>query len=211
MKKNIKYTAFLDVLGFSDYIKEKITNDDEAKKFYKNINNRVITYFQYLKTDDTFKEIDMLKNINTNYTWISDTFVISMMCDSQENDIKIKALMIQILSMGIADVYHFFALEYGLMIRGSISSKYTFINDKLILGEGISEASILEKNIAIYPRVIFAKDIITDDIMDIISLLHDDDLLNIVSKDCDGYYFVNYIGLLQEMPPMIKTTNSKKT
>jgi len=27
--------------------------------------------------------------------------------------------------------------------------------------------------------------------------------LNFVSKDCDEYYFVNYLALLQELPPMI--------
>ena len=38
---------------------------------------------------------------------------------------------------------------------------------------------------------------------EIISRQYDDNDLNFVSKDCDGYYFVNYLAILQELPPMI--------
>ena len=72
-----------------------------------------------------------------------------------------------------------------------------------ILGEGVSEAARLEKNIAIYPRVIFEENIISDEMYEIISRQYDDNDLNFVSKDCDGYYFVNYLAILQELPPMI--------
>ena len=44
----IQYTAFIDVLGFSNYIKTEITNDYQAEEFYDHF-NEVIEYLQYEK------------------------------------------------------------------------------------------------------------------------------------------------------------------
>jgi hypothetical protein len=95
------------------------------------------------------------------------------------------------------------ASKFGFIVRGGISSKYSCITNNFILGEGVSEAARLEKNIAIYPRVIFEENIISDEMYEIISRQYDDNDLNFVSKDCDGYYFVNNLAILQELPPMI--------
>lgn len=202
----IKYTAFMDILGFSDYMKKHITNDVEAEEFYTKVDNNIINYFKYIKfnrdkftTDEVFNN-----NIFIDYTWISDTFIITIEYDGSISSNDYKRNMIGILAIAISDMYHFFAKEYNLMLRGAISSKYTFINAKVILGEGITEASELDKQ-AIYPRVIFADDIITDEIIKFISSNNND--LNIITKDCDGYYFVNYIGTLKYNPPMINTEN----
>ncbi len=164
----------------------------------------VIGYLKSLK-DDKYDglEIDFLKDVSVNYTWISDTFVVTIEYNGEDKDYQVSSMMIFILSIAIAQVHHFFAKEYGLLIRGAISSKYTFINDNILLGEGISEAYLLESKIAVNPRVIFAEDIITDKILKKLSLNYSDNDLNIISKDCDGYYFVNYLSVLQEIPPMI--------
>jgi len=207
----LKYTAFIDILGFSNYISNHITNDIEAKFFYESINNKLIEYFQYIKfSRDKFTvDEEFNNNIFIDYTWISDTFVITIEYSGKNKNKNTAGIMIFILTMAISNIYHFFAKEYNLLLRGAISSKYTFINDKVLLGKGISEAAKLEKEIAIYPRVIFADDIITQDIMKSISLHHNDNNLNIISKDCDGYYFINYIGALQDLPPMINISNKK--
>ena len=46
MSNEIKYTAFIDVLGFSSYIENKITNDTEAQDFSKNL-KKIIDYLEY--------------------------------------------------------------------------------------------------------------------------------------------------------------------
>ena len=105
--------------------------------------------------------------------------------------------------MIISSIHHFVASEFGLIIRGGISSKYSCITDNFILGEGIVEAHKLEKDIAIYPRVILESSIINDELYEIITRHYRDNDLDFISKDCDGYYFVNYLALLQYIPPMI--------
>lgn len=203
MKEKIKYTAFLDVLGFAQYIEKNITNDEEAEEFHSNL-NLITQYLEYLKNDTYGSlDIDFLKYIIIKYTWISDTFVLTIEYDNEGEDVIISSMMIYILSLAITSIHHFFANEYGLLIRGAISSKYTFINNNILLGAGIVEAYGLESKIATNPRVIFAEDIITDEILEKLSLLHKNNTLNIISQDCDGYYFINYISALQDIPPMI--------
>ncbi len=202
LKKKFKYTAFMDVLGFSNFMKTNITNDDQAENFYNKL-KFVSDYLEYLKTDNYDGiSADYLKDIEMQHTWISDTFVLTIEYNGTDNDHQI----IYILSLAISSIHHFLAKEYGLLMRGGISSKYTFINDSILLGEGISEAHNLESKIAVNPRVIFSEDLITDEILKKLSLRHDHNNLNIISKDCDGYYFVNYLGALQDMPPMIGLT-----
>lgn len=202
----IQYTAFVDILGFSEHIKTEITNDYKAEEFYNDF-NEVIEYIEYEKQDEVFaKSTDYLKNIKIKHSWISDTFVICVeyMDEIKKDDeIKIKGMMIFRLSMIIASIHHFMASKFGFIVRGGISSKYSCITDNFILGEGVAEAHKLEKEIAIYPRVVFEQNIINDEIYKIITRQYRDNDLNFVSKDCDGYYFVNYLAMLQHIPPMI--------
>lgn len=211
MSKEIKYTAFIDVLGFSNHIENKITNDKESQEFMQDF-EKVINYFKYEKISflNKYNLPDELNGIQYDYTWISDTFVITIKYNGNCTKKNLSGPMIYLLSLTISQVYHFFARKYGLLLRGAITSKYTFLGKNLILGKGIAEAAKLEKEIAIYPRVIFAEDVISDDIISYIVLMHNDNNLNIVSKDFDGWYFINYIASLQDLPPMISVGNETK-
>ncbi len=205
----IQYTAFLDILGFSNYIKTEVTNDYEAEEFYY-IFNEIIEYLLSEQQDEfSVENADYLKYIKIKYSWISDTFVVSM---EYMNEIKkvdeniIKGMMMFRLSIIIASIHHFMASKFGFIVRGAISSKYACITDNFILGEGVAEASKLEKEVAIYPRVIFEQNIISDEIYELISRHYNDNDLNYITKDCDSYYFVNYLAMLQYIPPMIGKT-----
>ena len=208
MPKEIKYTAYIDVLGFSNHIENKITNDKEAQSFAQEL----INYLEYEKINflNKYNLPDELNAIQYDYTWISDTFVITINYNGNCTNKHLSGVLISLLSLTISQVYHFFARKYGLLLRGAITSKYTFLGKNLILGKGIAEAAKLEKEFAIYCRVIFAEDVISDDIISYIVLMHNDNNLNIVSKDFDGWYFVNYIASLQDLPPMISVGNETK-
>lgn len=203
----IQYTAFLDILGFSNHIKTEITNDYQAEDFYDTF-NEVIEYFQFEKRDVfQIDSADYLEHIKIKHSWISDTFVICIEymdeIKEEEDENIIKGMMIFRLSMIIASIHHFMASKFGFTVRGGISSKYSCITDNFIFGEGVAEAHKLEKEIAIYPRVIFEQNIVNDEIYEIITRQYRDNDLNFISKDCDGYYFVNYLAMLQQIPPMI--------
>jgi hypothetical protein len=202
----IQYTAFIDILGFSKHIKTEITDDYKAEEFYDDF-NEVIKYIEHEKQDKALAGCaDYLKNIKIKHSWISDTFVIRieyMDEIQQDKENIIKYMMIFSLSKIIASIHHYMASKFGFTVRGGISSKYSCITSNFILGEGVAEAHKLEKEIAIYPRVIFEQNIINDEIYEIITREYHDNNLNFISKDCDGYYFVNYLAMLQHIPPMI--------
>ena len=199
--KIIKYTAFIDILGFSNFIKNKITNKIEAETFHKTINKELIECLEYLKNDtynSQFNTAKHLQNITFDYIWISDTFVLSIESNNKSINKKdkkqLRAMQLFILTLFVSYVNFYFINNYKLSIRGAITSKFTYLKDRLLLGEGISEAHYLEDNIAIYPRVIFSSDIINDDIL----LLSRSTIL----KDCDGYFFIDYLNVFQHTPPM---------
>ena len=202
----VQYTAFIDILGFSDYIMD-ITNDDQAENLYETF-NEIIEYIQ-LESDDKLKNPTFLQDITLKYSWISDTFVVSSQYMNEvdkDNENIIKGMMIVRLSIIIASIHHFVASKFGLILRGGISSKYSCITNNFILGEGVVKAHKLENDIAVYPRVIFEQNIISDELHEIITRHYSDNDLDFISKDCDGYYFVNYLAILQYIPPMIGKT-----
>jgi len=205
----IQYTAFIDILGFSNYIKTNITNDDQAEELYEKF-NEIFEYLQFESKDETIiKNAIFFKDITLRYSWVSDTFVVSTQYMNEVNkddENIIKGMMIFRLSMIIASIHHFVVLEFGLIVRGGISSKYSCITNNFILGEGVVEAHALENDIAVSPRVIFEQSIITDEIHEIMTRHYRDNDLDFISKDCDGYYFVNYLSILQYVPPMIGKT-----
>lgn len=202
----VQYTAFIDVLGFANYIKDNVTNDDQAEDLYDNFNEVV----EYLENEEkekfVVKNADFIQYITIQHSWVSDTFVIIVkyMGEIKENEEnKIRGMMLFRLSMIVASIHHFMASKFELIVRGAISSKYSCITNNFILGEGVVEASKLEKKTAKNPRVIFEQEIISDEIYETMALKHRDNNLNFISKDIDGYYFVNYLAMLQFIPPMI--------
>ena len=202
----IQYTAFVDILGFSNYIKTNITNDDKAEELYEKF-NEIIEYLQFESKDKiSVENADFFKDVTLKHSWVSDTFVVSIQymneVDKKDENI-IKGMMIFRLSMIIASIHHFVASQFGLIVRGGISSKYSCITNNFILGEGVVEAHKLENDIAIYPRVIFEQSIISGEIHEIMTRHYRDNNLDFISKDCDGYYFINYLAILQYIPPMI--------
>jgi hypothetical protein len=202
----IQYTAFVDILGFSNYIKTNITNDDQAEELYEKF-NEIVEYLQFESKDEIIlKNAEFFKDITIKYSWVSDTFVISIQYMNEvkkDDENVIKGMMVFRLSMIIASIHHFVASQFGLIVRGGISSKYSCITNNFILGEGVVKAHKLENDIAVYPRVVFEQSIINDEVYEIITRHYRDNDLDFISKDCDGYYFVNYLAILQHIPPMI--------
>ena len=146
------------------------------------------------------------KDVTLKHSWVSDTFVVSIQYMNEVNkkdENIIKGMMIFRLSMIIASIHHFVASQFGLIVRGAVSSKYSCITNNFILGKGVVEAHKLENDIAIYPRVIFEQSIISGEIHEIMTRNYRDNNLDFISKDCDGYYFINYLAILQYIPPMI--------
>lgn len=203
----IKYTAFIDILGFSNQVAKNITNTIEANKFHKEIEELVVN-LNFLKNNIYAKEsenFDELNDLKFNYLWISDTFVLSIehIGNITRPDKHMQSMMIRLLSLYVSSIAYYFIENCELCIRGGVTSKFTYLEDRLLLGEGIIEAHVLEAKFAVNPRVIFATDIITKEILELLS----QNRYPIVSKDCDGFYFVDFLNALKYFPEIIINVN----
>jgi len=155
--------AYLDILGTKNKIYEDKNADflNHLNMFCKDAISEASSA-KYLAKDNIFVKIfsdNMLFAINT------------------END-KMRLDRITAMFCTIANLQNEI-LNYGHLIRGAIVEGEFFHNDIIVYGKALVEAVNIEENIAEYPRIIVAQNIIAKD------------LWQYIFKDIDGLYFLN--------------------
>jgi len=115
---------------------------------------------------------------------------------SSNNNVQPKGKKIKCLDIGVGAncIYPLIGnKEYNWSFVGSDIDKTAVKSANQII-----ESNNLEKNLAVNPRVIFSQNIITNDILKNLHI----DKSPTITKDCDGYYFVNYLNVLNHTPPI---------
>ena len=137
IKYQEKYVAFIDVLGFSSLV------ETDSKEKLQNYFNVIKIAFQVF--DEQKKEIK--KCI------ISDSIIL--IANDSEDDFKLLLTAIRTLQsmLALSDIW----------VRGGIAfgSVYYDQQANIIVGKGFIKAYLLEKNHAIYPRVIIDPSILS--------------------------------------------------
>ena len=179
--------AFIDVLGFSNTVKKTVNNNplknnenylvedlietQRIDKFFCDIKWDLIYKDLYLSEDSRIKS----KIINQ----LSDSIIISYL--STEKGDEIERILHGSYSLCRA------AIQNGFLLRGAIvCDKICHTEDK-IFGPALVKAVEMEKNMAIYPRII---------IDDAIHNINREEHLKYLIKDFDGLYFINYFSEL---------------
>jgi hypothetical protein len=170
-----RIVCFLDILAWKEKINKISNNDKKVVKLYNK-------YQKFIRT---------IENIVTDYKGyvdvkvVSDSFFISW---KSETDNLTKSILAQ-LKEQIQNMY-----KNDFLLQGGIK-KGKFIQKKAILfGPALNEAYELQKKCAIYPRIIFDKDII-DDYFFNSDRNHDKNLEKLIKKDSDGFYYLDYLSL----------------
>jgi hypothetical protein len=139
--------AFIDILGFSNFIKEaEKRNSDENKQL------RVL--LKVLDENPVFKNelnenIFLPKDMGLICRQISDSFIITAPC-SKSNDNVPTLLGVSIKAIQIYQAL----LSIGLSVRGGIAVGNLFIEDDNIYGSAFLDAYETESIKAIYPRIL---------------------------------------------------------
>ena len=173
MDKTFKnYTvAYIDFLG----TKDKINTDD-------------ITHLKTIKK--IFEETDNLFKQNEKFL--------------EKYPIKRKIFSDNILmySEGInglwdviaySAIFQIRALYNGLTTRGGISYGSFYENDNFVYGKGLSDAVVLEEQIAVFPRIIIDNKIQYKDRKKLVCI-----------KDTDGYYYIDFYSYYPNIDNHIK-------
>jgi len=174
---------FLDILGFSEHVKQ--TTDKDG--------NEVIDKVQEIGNLLQLLPIKMKSFGNSNserqITQFSDSIVVSF----QLTD---KNAFIQLLDDIMQIVVNF--ILKGYLVRGGITYGKLLHEENIVFGPAMISAYELESKIAIYPRIIFDKELVEELINNgdfaLKSLFNDEvESTYFWKEDFDGKYYLNYL------------------
>ena len=163
--------CYVDILGFSNLVKDGLVAPATLNLAIKMMNSIANTH-----TSDNQTFID---SKNVVVTQFSDNLVISAPANDPSgcNLLLTSAMMI-----------HMSLLQLGILCRGAILFGDLFHNNSAVFGPGLVKVHNLESKCAIYPRIIFGREVF--DFLKLHNLVH---LLLYTQTDLDGFYYLNYI------------------
>lgn len=164
--KLIPWTVFLDMLGYSS-LNEGVKNKDEALKIVSDLNSFKSNFIE-LNSQSTTRKSDIEGFYDINFSFISDSIIISFEPKevsglTNEDIYNISANALFYISMKVSFLAAIIAREWGVILRGGVSSKYSYIDKEFVVGEGVVDAYNTESKLAIYPRVAISESTIQNE------------------------------------------------
>lgn len=197
------YVAFIDILGFKNFINDKDTTFDKVKDLYdllKIISNE----FSSVTQSDFFTPDDMSKVV---LNVISDTIVLSIE-KSQHYSLEILIFAVNIVVSNVL-------LNHQLLFRGAISEGNFYSKAGILFGNALVDAAILEKDRAKYPRIVIQKNVLENYLNTHKTDIETDKGINYLTElDCiakDSLYIINYIKYIIHRLIAMKKTVSEVT
>ena len=173
-KYELRAVAFIDLLGFSNIVKDE-NNFDKIK----NITKYLLTEQKVLNKGNAFE-----------FTIFSDSIIISATFEYGKffGFVNIIDCLLKELAMN------------GFLARGGISVGNLYHNGNIVFGPALLEAVNIEKNIALYPRVVLTKKSL-DKGIEIDDNINDFEyrekfikpLFKEFSKNKETYYYIDYL------------------
>lgn len=166
------FILYLDILGYQQKMKSISNNNIEITNYLNQIMEIV--------NDCYAKE----KKGITKVKVFSDNIVIVA---KKVQDELVNAEKIEKLCKIAARMQEMFLRKYGILFRGSLSEGDIYIDDKLIFGQGIIDAYLLEDVCALFPRVIIHEKLYNN------LYIKNSEHTIIKDKKWDEYYFINFM------------------
>ncbi len=136
------YVAFIDFLGFSEYV-ENNSFENVSKIF--DISNEIVWNCPRVPQGSAFKPEHFSK---LKFNLFSDTVIISI-SKEEERSLELLAFAVDIFISNIL-------LNFKLLARGVITSGYFYSCNNIFFGPALCEAARLEKSHAKFPRIIIS-------------------------------------------------------
>lgn len=172
------FVAFIDILGFKNFILKE--NFEIVDAFFRNINGVCSTLKNY---KNEFFTKEMMDTITINI--ISDSIIISV---PKSTKFSLEILLIIVNTIAFKILF-----SHNLLCRGAISEGDFYSNDNIAYGPAFVNAYNLQEHVAIYPRIIFTRDIYDSYLKmngkESVATLSD---LMTLDKDCE-LFFADYI------------------
>lgn len=181
-KTKMYYIAYFDILGYKNYFDE---NDSDIQTLLKK--NVAIA-------NDTNEMTGA--NSSFSYKMFSDNCIIMISENSTSPVDELGALIHLVSALQLK-----FLKDYGILIRGGITKGEAYIDSKIVFGKGLIRAVEMEMKEAKYPRIII--DNVISDIIDL-------ENYNLVKKDSDGLYYLDFFSVLEKVDDVFFPEKDKK-
>lgn len=135
-----RYVAFLDILGFSEIVRQSVTSSDQAGKLIGLLENIANASTQY-------GDVTVLQKDDFRAQSFSDCIVLS------ENASPVGLFHL----LGAVNALSLDLLENGIFTRGGIAKGMLHHSDKVVFGPAMLDAYRIESTIARYPRILVDK------------------------------------------------------
>ena len=171
--------AYFDLLGTKDYLKE-----NDVDKVFKHI------YYQFLFAE---KDLPNMKNMGLEKLKIkifSDNFLFAYPISNHDDKEEVYEAYDR-LGVALKPFLSWFTSQ-GILFRGAITLDKLSVNEVMVWGKGLIAVVDIEEKIAIYPRVIIAKDLLR--IFDAFNVSEEEyELKFSCIKDTDGFVCYNFL------------------
>lgn len=177
-----RIVCFIDILGFSNLVKETANNGIREHSKLVNICGALN------KLDDfrlTLSEKLKAKDVRT--TQFSDSVVISFPWNEKDNSIVAAVLWIK-------SYQTFLIMWHNVLLRGGITIGDIIHNEKMIVGPAMIDAYTLESKRAFYPRIVIDSQVVPlfEKVFDRCRKNNRSIDTTLINKDDDNRYYIDY-------------------
>lgn len=180
-----RVVAFIDILGFKEKVKQSLVDVDIAYNLHSSLKH-ILSLKEENENTTTFMS---LKHLGLEITTFSDSIVMSYPIEYQG---ALFTLLLDVIHLQLV-----LACK-GILIRGGIAIGLLYQDGEIVYGTAMNKAYELESIHAMMPRVIISEETLRQGIAKT-KLSHNslqeetDYVLNLVSQDEDGWYFVDML------------------
>jgi len=146
------YIAYMDILGYSDYIEK---NPDKVNEFLSIITTAIKKIKRNVESLTNIGKDGFKVDINIKYKTFSDNVLLCLVQREGENEMS---RLIPFL-ISVASIQRGLIIEHGLLMRGGVTIGDLFINDDFVFGKGLIDVVNLEKQ-AENPCIIVSDELI---------------------------------------------------
>lgn len=185
-----KIVCYFDILGWQEKIKKSENDPYETERIIK----------IYLRCKNLFEDYFRVNSDDFQINITSDSFFISW-----DSKIRNNRKILNIIKMMVQSLaYQEFFMRGGICL-GKIKH-----DGAIIIGPAITEAYLLEKKCAIYPRIIFSRQITEDMIKPQNTQSHLNNLrTKNYSKDSDMFIYIDYFSFKKDARIVDLTSNEE--
>ena len=173
-----RYIAFVDILGFSNTVRNSITSPRQASELVKALDRNHDRW-----VDPALKSTHGVYDADFKVTTFSDCTVMSVA--STPTDLQYLLLMVTQFALDL--------MSNGLFVRGGIAKGLLYHSEKAVFGPAFLDAYALEHEIALYPRIVVDKNTHLDYEKNPIPEAFDEFILPALRYDEDGPIFVDVL------------------